>query len=95
MLKLSTLLLAAGLSPLFTANGLWTSCTRPDTTEIQYRGDGGDNDLPEIYKALVTCPNITTLDLDLVWGGCVAPEQPWAFDFQPGDCLPALTKLSL
>lgn len=68
-------------------------CTRPNTSEIAYRSNG--HGLREVYNALVTCPNITSLDLDFVWGGCVAPSDPWQFDFRHGDRFPALKHLSL
>jgi hypothetical protein len=70
-----------------------SKCTKPNTTELVYRGDG--DELGELYNALVTCPNITTLDLDFVWSGCVAPSEPWGFHFQPDDRFPALRELSL
>ena len=70
-----------------------SACTRPDTTEINYRGDG--EELEEIYNALVTCPNITALDLDFDWSGCTPPSEPWAFRFKPQDRFPPLQKLGL
>ena len=70
------------------------SCTRPSVTSISYRGDGA-GELPEIYEALVTCPNITTLELDLVEEGCVVSGGPWTFDFRDGDRFPPLKRLSL
>ena len=68
-------------------------CTEPNKTEIAYRGDG--DGLDKVYEELISCPNITSLDLDFVWTGCVGPSEPWAFDFVPGDRFPALRKLSL
>ena len=70
-----------------------SDCTRPDTTELRYWGDG--DGLDKIYDALVTCENITSLDLDFDWAGCVGPSEPWAFQFKPGDRFPPLQKLSL
>ena len=69
------------------------SCTRPNDTEIAHRGDGIG--VPEIYEALITCPNITSLDLDFAMTGCVLNWEPWAFNFRSGDRFPALRKLSL
>ena len=69
------------------------ACTRPDESAITYRSDG--DGLSKVYDDLLACPNITSLDLDFVWTGCVGPSEPWAFDFQPGDRLPALQKLSM
>lgn len=51
--------------------------------------------MPGIYDALVTCPNITSLDLDLTTGGCVVTDDPWLFQFREGDRFPALQKLSV
>lgn len=68
-------------------------CTRPNETALYYRGDG--TYLGRIYEALTTCPNITSLDLDFVWSGCIPPEDPWAFTFREGDKFPNLRKLGL
>lgn len=70
-----------------------SSCIRPNSTEVIYRGDG--DELEEIYNALVTCADITTLDLDFVWSGCTPPSEPWAFQFKQKDRFPALQRLSL
>lgn len=82
-----------------TEDSYWTirnklePCTKPNQTALSYRGDGSD--LGRTYEALTTCPNITSLDLDFTWAGCVAPEDPWAFTFRQGDRFPDLRKLSL
>ena len=68
-------------------------CSKPNTTELTYRGDG--EGLDQIYNALATCPNITSLDLDFTLTGCVIRGDAWAFQFQPDDSFPALQRLSL
>jgi hypothetical protein len=70
-----------------------SACTRPNSTEISYRGDG--DELDETYDALVACPNTIALDLDFDWSGCTPPSEPWAFQFKPEDRFPSLQKLSL
>lgn len=69
------------------------SCTDQNKTAIVYRGDSSA--LRGIYKDLVSCPNITSLELDLTLSGCVVPPEPWYFDFRNGDKFPALRKLTL
>lgn len=68
-------------------------CTKPDTTELTWYSDGVG--LDKIYDALVTCPNISGLDLDFTTNGCTMTLDPWAFNFRAGDRFPALKKLSL
>lgn len=62
-------------------------------TEIIYRGDG--RRLPGVYEKLISCSNITSLDLDLGAEGCVVFSDPYRFLFTDGDRLPDLRKLSL
>lgn len=62
-------------------------------TAISHRGDG--RGLPDVYKKLTSCPNITTLELDMTMDGCVAYLDAWHFQFRDGDPFPNLTKLSL
>ncbi|KAL9620750.1 MAG: hypothetical protein Q9160_004763 [Pyrenula sp. 1 TL-2023] len=68
-------------------------CTKPDETSISYRGDG--TKLHDIYNALTTCPNITSLDLDLTWTGCDEPTSDWYFAFREEDKFPKIRKLGI
>lgn len=81
------------LIPVATAVFHKPKCTRPEQTAISYRGDGSL--LPEIYTDLTSCPNITSLDLDLTWTGCTPPSAPWVSEFRKGDRFPPLHNLTL
>ena len=91
---LTLLLLLALVCSISEASRSKRPCTRPGETSISYRGDG-EGHLPQIYDALATCPNITSLELDLTMQGCVVRPQPWTFDFRDGDRFPPLNHLSL
>ncbi|KAK5115587.1 hypothetical protein LTR85_009758 [Meristemomyces frigidus] len=93
MQRFALTLLVCLLAFLAAANWGSQQCARPNETSISYRGDG--RRLPTIYKDLVTCPKIESLDLDLGWSGCTPPSDPWLFNFREGDRFPALQKLSL
>jgi hypothetical protein len=69
------------------------SYTNPDQTSIAYRGDGSC--LDQVYNALVTSPNLTSLDLDFTFSGCDEPSDLWLFDFREGDRFPPLERLRL
>lgn len=102
MLKLSFLLfpspLLASLSPVVLAESMAKTCARPDENALSYRGDGPEHSyryinkltVSDLYEALITCSNITSLDGDFTMTGCVEHGYPWSFDFQEGDRFPAL-----
>lgn len=88
------LLIATFLALLtFPSSAVSIQCPNPNETELSYRGDG--TGLPDVYKKLVHCPNITSLDLDMTFTGCLINGEPWHICFQDGQRLPNLTKLSL
>lgn len=62
-------------------------------SELSYRGDG--TGLPEVYRQLLVCPNMTSLELDMTMTGCILTPEPWHFTFRAGDRFPPLKKLSL
>lgn len=68
-------------------------CKRPDETSRTYRSDG--EGMPALYEQLTSCPNITSLDLELTATGCVINDEPWSFQFRKGDKFPALRHLRL
>ena len=71
------------------------SCPKEIRRHISYGSDSANEELPKIYKTLISCPAIHTLDLRLSQGGCVAGDDPWCFDFSPRDRFPPLKHLSL
>ena len=93
--RFSTLLLAA-CAVFFVSSStasVLSQCPDPEQTEVVYRGDG--RRLPGVYSKLISCPNITSLNLDIGMEGCDACLEPEHFLFQEGDRFPALKKLSL
>lgn len=68
-------------------------CTRPGETALAYSGDG--RGISDLYEALTTCSDITSLDLYFTWTGCVLPQDPWSFNFKKGDRFPPLHALAV
>lgn len=53
--------------------------------------------MSSVHEALISCPNITELDLTLEFGGCTELPDRWSFPFNPsgGDRYPPLKSLRL
>ena len=76
----------------FTASA---SCPETIKSHISYGSGSSDRELPHIYKTLVSCPELRSLDLKLEQGGCLVGADPWSFRFTRGDRFPPLEELRL
>lgn len=55
----------------------------------------GARSLPAIYKILTTCSKTRVLHLTVQHGGCIVTDDPWYFEFSPGERFPPLEELRL
>ncbi|OCK75100.1 hypothetical protein K432DRAFT_386410 [Lepidopterella palustris CBS 459.81] len=74
--------------------------TYPVYDDEEYNGyygkPGPFRHLSDVYAALTSCSNITSLDLTIGrYGGCDVDDGPWNFDFKPGDKFPELEELRI
>lgn len=72
---------------------------KPSVSVCPYELKSGDSygtsagSLPAIYKILTACSETRVLHLTVHQGGCIVTDDPWYFEFSPGEMFPPLEEL--
>ncbi|MCJ1398349.1 hypothetical protein MMC11_001547 [Xylographa trunciseda] len=73
---------------------LYVECSDHVKVDSAYGTQYG-NAIDPLYKSLIACSNVRSLDFSVSQGGCSISDDPWSFDWKKGDRFPNLEDLTL